>query len=97
MGSTTKIVTIFGATGNQGGSVARSLLRNPEFRVRAITRNSLSEPSKALQFLGAEIVQADGFRPHEMEATFKGSWGAFININSDDKVSLERIPSLFSI
>jgi uncharacterized protein YbjT (DUF2867 family) len=97
MGSTGKIVTIFGATGNQGGAVARSLLRNPEFRVRAITRNPSSEHSKALRVLGAEVIRGDGFKPHDMEAAFKGSWGAFININSDDKASLQRLFYLLSV
>ncbi|KAJ6156165.1 hypothetical protein N7497_005050 [Penicillium chrysogenum] len=80
-----KIITIFGATGNQGGSVARSLLKNPAFHVRGITRNPESNASKALISQGAEMVQANGLSPDEMKAAFRGSWGVFLNINSDDK------------
>ncbi|KAJ6119518.1 hypothetical protein N7523_003798 [Penicillium sp. IBT 18751x] len=80
------LITVFGATGNQGSSVVRSLLQNPSFRVRAITRNPSSPASQALAAAGAEVVQADGFRAEEIRAAFEGSWGAFININSDDKV-----------
>ncbi|CAG8888208.1 unnamed protein product [Penicillium egyptiacum] len=80
-----KIITIFGATGNQGGSVARSLLKNPAFHVRGITRNPGSDASKALISQGAEMVQANGLSPDEMKAAFRGSWGVFLNINSDDK------------
>ncbi|KAJ5746497.1 hypothetical protein N7520_011679 [Penicillium odoratum] len=80
------LITVFGATGNQGSSVVRSLLQNPSFRVRAITRNPSSPTSQALAAAGAEIVKADGFRVEEIRAAFEGSWGAFININSDDKV-----------
>lgn len=82
----TTIITIFGATGNQGGSVALSLLENPSFQVRAITRNPGSEASRALASSGAEIVRADGFDKEEVTAAFQGSWGAFVNINSDDKI-----------
>ncbi|KAJ5903850.1 hypothetical protein N7504_006233 [Penicillium tannophilum] len=85
-----KIITIFGATGNQGGSVARSLLKNPAFRVRGITRNPASDASKALSSQGAEMVKANGLDPEEMRAAFRGSWGVFLNINSDDKVGLQR-------
>jgi uncharacterized protein YbjT (DUF2867 family) len=79
-------ITVIGATGNQGGSVARSLLQNPSFQVRAITRNSSSSASQKLSAAGAEVFQADGFNPEEIRAAFADTWGAFININSDDKV-----------
>ncbi|KAM4055763.1 nmrA-like family protein [Hirsutella rhossiliensis] len=82
----TTTITVFGATGNQGGSVARSLLQNPSFRVRAITRNPNSEASRSLASSGAEIAQADGFNKDEVLAAFQGSWGAFVNLNSDDKI-----------
>ena len=86
MGSDRKLITIFGGTGKQGGSVAHSLLQNPDFGVRVITRNPQSDASRKLAALGAEIVQGDGFRGDEMLSAFSGSWGAFVNINSDDKV-----------
>ncbi|EYE97682.1 NmrA/HSCARG family protein [Aspergillus ruber CBS 135680] len=83
--SAAKIITVIGATGNQGGSVARSLLQNVEFKVRAVTRNPNSEASQKLATLGAEVAQADGFNSDEILAAFQGSWGAFVNLNSDDK------------
>ncbi|KAJ6012514.1 hypothetical protein N7522_002869 [Penicillium canescens] len=85
MTSTTPLITVFGATGNQGGSVARSLLKNPGFKVRALTRNPNSDASQKLALQGAEIHQADGFDLESMVSAFAGSWGAFVNINSDDK------------
>lgn len=87
MDSSAKIITVFGATGKQGGSVARSLLQSPGFRVRAVTRNPGSEASQDLASLGAEVVRANGFCGDEVRAAFQGSWGAFVNLNSGDKVS----------
>jgi uncharacterized protein YbjT (DUF2867 family) len=80
------LITVFGATGNQGGSVARSLLQNPAFRVRALTRSPSSPASQILAALGAELCSADGFDSEAMVAAFQGSWGVFVNINSDDPV-----------
>ena len=82
----TPIIAVFAATGNQGGSVARSLLQNQSFRVRAITRNPSSESSLTLASSGAMIIQADGFHREAMLAAFQGAWGAFVNTNSDDKI-----------
>lgn len=87
--SSSKLVTIYGATGNQGRSVALSLLRNKAgaFRVRAITRNPDGDSAKALAAAGAEIIKADGTDRKQMLAAFEGSWGAFVNTNGDDPVS----------
>lgn len=84
----TKIITVFGITGNQGGSVARSLVKNPTFRVRGITRNVESKSSKSLLAAGVEMIQADGFDSDQMKAAFKDTWGVFLNINSDDRVCI---------
>ncbi|PYH85266.1 NmrA-like family protein [Aspergillus uvarum CBS 121591] len=80
----TKIITVFGATGRQGSSVVRSLVQNPQFQVRAITRNPASTKAKELVALGAEVVQADGFNREQLAVAFAGSWGAFVNTNSED-------------
>lgn len=60
-----KIVVVFGATGKQGGSVAKAILNDPvtskQFKVRAITRDPAKPEAKALIELGAEIVKASFF------------------------------------
>ncbi|RCI08455.1 hypothetical protein L249_8934 [Ophiocordyceps polyrhachis-furcata BCC 54312] len=79
------VIAVFGATGKQGGAVARSLLLNKSaFHVRAITRNPNSEASRRLAEAGADVVQADGFDRQQMRRAFDGCWGCFVNLNSDD-------------
>ena len=55
----TKLLVVTGATGQQGGSVARHLSKNPEWRVRAVTRNPNGEAAKALVSSGIEVVKGD--------------------------------------
>ena len=78
------VIAVFGTTGNQGGSVARSLLGHPPFKVRAITRNPSSNASQALASAGAEVVKANSFDRSEIVAAIRGAWGAFVNTNSND-------------
>ena len=56
-----KLITVFGATGAQGGGLARSILADPDgpFAVRAVTRDTASPAAKALAKAGAEVVAAD--------------------------------------
>jgi uncharacterized protein YbjT (DUF2867 family) len=55
-----KILAVFGATGNQGGSVINSVLAHPklsqEFSIRAITRDVTKPSSVALKEKGVEVV-----------------------------------------
>lgn len=74
-----KIITIFGATGAQGGGLARAILadKNSEFAVRAVTRDPNSDKAKELAALGAEIVQADLANPETIFKAMEGAYGAF--------------------
>lgn len=42
------LITVFGATGAQGGSVVRQLLKDNRWKVRGVTRDVNSEKSKEL-------------------------------------------------
>jgi len=53
-----KTILVSGATGRQGGAVARQLLADG-WNVRAMTRNPKQPPAMMLQGQGAEIVQGD--------------------------------------
>lgn len=70
-----KLVVVVGATGNQGGSVARRFLREgaDRFRVRGLTRDPSSGPAKDLAALGADVVRADLNDVHSLKAAFEGA------------------------
>src|SRR5215203_11242 len=74
-----KIIAVFGATGAQGGGVARAILsdKNSEFTVRAITRNKDSDKAKELASLGAELANADLDDPASIQQALEGAYGAY--------------------
>lgn len=55
-----KIIVVFGATGAQGGSVIKSILRDSkaaaQFQIRAVTRDTSKPSAKALADQGCELV-----------------------------------------
>lgn len=72
-----KKILVVGATGAQGGSVARALLSRDRFDVRALTRKADSPAAQALRELGAEIVQGDLDDPASVTAALEGCYGVF--------------------
>lgn len=77
--STKKIITVFGATGAQGGGVARAILQDAgsEFAVRAVTRDAQSDKAKELAQMGAEIVEADIDDVESIKQAMDGAYGAY--------------------
>ena len=73
--ATNETILVTGATGQQGGSAARSLLRQGQ-KVRALTRN----PSKAkeLKKLGAEVVEGDLTDRASLDAALSGVKKVFL-------------------
>ncbi|WEW59738.1 hypothetical protein PRK78_005218 [Emydomyces testavorans] len=55
----TKLICVVGVTGNQGGSVAQRFVKDPNYRVRGLTRNPDSTAAQKLAAEGIEIVKAD--------------------------------------
>jgi uncharacterized protein YbjT (DUF2867 family) len=72
-----KTILVTGATGQQGGAVARHLLKQPGFAVRALTRDSAKPAARALAQAGAEIVRGDLDDPASVRRALEGAWGAF--------------------
>jgi uncharacterized protein YbjT (DUF2867 family) len=71
-----KIIAVTGATGQQGGAVARKLLAEG-WQVRALTRDINKPAAQELKALGAEIVAGDMDNRAELDAAFKGAYGVF--------------------
>ncbi|KAH8807098.1 hypothetical protein F5884DRAFT_676222 [Xylogone sp. PMI_703] len=83
-----KIVAVLGATGNQGGGVVQALLENnPQFSVRAITRDIHStsaqqlrakyENSERLQFVGGDVYDKES-----LVSAFNFAYGIFVVTNN---------------
>lgn len=84
-----KIVTIIGATGIQGGSVIRALLDSPQYSLRAVTRNIESDTAKAFAARGVEVVRADINEVESLREAFAGSYAVFAATNF-----FEALPTL---
>lgn len=72
------VITVLGATGTQGGAVARALLTDGEFTVRAVTRNAASPKAQTLAGLGAHVVEATLTDEGSLRRAFDGAYGAFL-------------------
>ncbi|HUU30369.1 MAG TPA: NmrA/HSCARG family protein [archaeon] len=69
-------ILVTGATGQQGGAVARKLLAHGH-KVQAMTRKPDSGAARALAALGAGIVQGDLNDAASLERAVQGVWGLF--------------------
>ncbi|KAG0009499.1 hypothetical protein BGZ81_003355 [Podila clonocystis] len=77
-----QILVVFGATGNQGGSVVNTFIEDPElarkYHVRAVTRDISKPEAKALAAKGAKVVQADSDDPASLPRVLQGAHSVFI-------------------
>lgn len=71
------IILVTGATGAQGGSVAKALLKSGKYAVRALTRNTNSEKARALAAEGAILVKGDLDDPASLDAAMQDCYGVF--------------------
>lgn len=92
-----KLIVVGGATGTQGGAVARHLLRTG-WKVRALTRDPNKDTAKALAGQGAEIFQNDLDDRAGVERALEGAYGAFAvqnfwlpNVGFDGEVKQGKI------
>lgn len=72
-----KLLVVIGATGGQGGGVVERFLRDPEFKIRGITRNPNSAKAKALVAKGVEVVAANSDDPASLDRAFAGAYAIF--------------------
>ncbi len=87
-----KIIAVVGATGAQGGGLARAILadKSGPFACRAITRDTKKDQAKALADQGAEVVQADLDDEKSLEKAFAGAYGAYCVTNFWEHFSAEK-------
>lgn len=89
-----KIITVFGATGGQGGGVVSALLkaisRGEPYAIRAVTRKPDGEKAKQLKIQGCEVVVCDMDNKGSVEQAIKGSYGVFLVTNYWEHFSMEK-------
>ncbi|HUI41660.1 MAG TPA: NmrA/HSCARG family protein [Terriglobia bacterium] len=74
-----KIIAVVGATGAQGGGMARAILSDPSggFSARALTRDVNSDKARELASLGADVVAADVDDVESLKRAFQGAYAAY--------------------
>ena len=87
-----KIIAVIGATGSQGGGLARAILADPSggFACRAITRDPSKDAAKALAAAGAEVVAADLDDVESLKKAFAGAYGVYCVTNFWEHFSGEK-------
>lgn len=74
-----KVIAVFGATGNQGGSVLQALLKTGNYHIKAITRNAQSDKAKSLASLENVTVTEGNLDDEEsVDRVLKDCYGAFL-------------------
>ena len=88
-----KLITIFGATGVQGGSVVKAILNDPrlfkEYRIRGVTRDPQKPAAQSLSTKGVEVVSANLDDYDSVKQAVQGSTAVFAVTNYWEKMSKE--------
>src|SRR5215468_4787773 len=87
-----KVISVVGATGAQGGGLARAILDDPSggFSARALTRKPEKDAARELARRGAEVVPCDLDDPASVRKAFAGADAAFCVTNYWEHFSPER-------
>ncbi|KAF9345543.1 hypothetical protein BGX26_003015 [Mortierella sp. AD094] len=76
-----KILVVFGATGQQGGSIVNYVINDPElskqFKVRGVTRDPSKPAATALQQKGVEVVKGDADDKESLKQALQGAHTVF--------------------
>jgi len=83
-----RTILVTGATGKQGGAVARELLAHGH-SLRALTRHPDSQAARALAGLGAEVIRGDLDDPASLTKAVQGVWGVF-SVQNTWEAGVER-------
>ncbi|KFY44148.1 hypothetical protein V495_03617 [Pseudogymnoascus sp. VKM F-4514 (FW-929)] len=78
----TKILVVFGATGQQGGSVVDYVLGDrhlsAKYSIRAVTRDVSKPAARALSSRGIEVIEADADDPQSLKSAMHGASTTFV-------------------
>jgi uncharacterized protein YbjT (DUF2867 family) len=85
----TKIILVFGATGQQGGAVVNALSKS-HFAVRAVTRDPESAKARALTERGIELVKADFADAISLKQALLGVYGVYSVHNMNGGLKAEE-------
>ena len=89
---TQQTILVTGATGNQGGAIARHLLERGKFKVRVLVRDQNKPAAQALKQAGAELVTGDFDDRASLDVALEGVYGVFSVQDFRDGAATE-IPS----
>jgi len=86
------VIAVVGATGAQGGGLARAILADPNggFACRAVTRDPGKDQARALAGNGADVVKADLDDVDSITRAFAGAYGAYCVTNFWEHFSAEK-------
>jgi uncharacterized protein YbjT (DUF2867 family) len=78
-----KIIAVVGATGAQGGGLARAILADQagDFALRVITRDPSKDSAQEFAQAGVEVVRADLHDEDSLVSAFEGAHGAYCLTN----------------
>ena len=87
-----RIIGVVGATGAQGGGLARAILADPNggFAARALTRKPDSDAARELARKGAQVVACDLDQPDSVKRAFDGADAVYCVTNYWEHFSPER-------
>lgn len=77
-----KLLVVFGATGQQGGSVVNTVLADPnlskQYSIRGVTRDASKPAAQTLKSKGVELAQADSDNGASLQQALKDAHTVFI-------------------
>lgn len=85
MSSGKRLLTVFGATGQQGGSLIRTVLKTPalssKYSLRGVTRDTSKPAAQDLTKQGVDVVRANLDDVASLKEALKDSYGVFAVTN----------------
>lgn len=90
-----KLLVIFGATGQQGGSLINTVLADPnlskQYKIRAVTRDTSKPAAQTLKSKGVELAQADADDKASLQQALKQAHTVFIVTTTPDGSGAKEI------